>query len=124
MLITAAQKVEHYEIASYGTVRTYANVLGERKVAQLLDQNLRDEKNADRKLTSIAAGGVNKQAAREWHEQQSMIEKGAQWLGSAAGRVAKRVMPGPRRAQAADRGTHGSRTSHERSTARSRSRQR
>ncbi len=104
MLITAAQKVEHYEIATYGTVRTYANVLGERKVAQLLEQNLRDEKNADKKLTTIAEGSVNKQAAREWHEQQSMLERGAEWLGATVGSVAKRVMPGqPNRAQAADR---------------------
>ncbi len=111
MLITAAQKVEHYEIASYGTVRTYANVLGEKNVAQLLEQNLRDEKNADKKLTSIAEGGVNKQASREWHEQQtamSMLEKGAQWLGSTVGGVSKRLAPrrgaAPTRAQAADRG--------------------
>ncbi len=110
MLITAAQKVEHYEIASYGTVRTYANVLGEKKVAQLLEQNLRDEKNADKKLTAIAEGAVNKQAAREWHERQSattMLEKGAEWIGSAVGRV-RGVMPsgsrGQGRAHAADRG--------------------
>jgi ferritin-like metal-binding protein YciE len=116
MLITAAQKVEHYEIASYGTVRTYANVLGEKKVAQLLAQNLKDEKNADKTLTSIAEGSVNKQAAREWHEQQTaegMIQKGAAWIGATVGGVAKRVMPtGGRnqgRSQAADRGNNRSR---------------
>jgi ferritin-like metal-binding protein YciE len=128
MLITAAQKVEHYEIASYGTVRTYANVLGEKKVAQLLAQNLKDEKAADRTLTSIAEGGVNKQAAREWHEQQTaggMFQKGAEWVGAAVGGVAKRIMPaGGRRqgrSQAADRGnrsrtTSASRTNNGRSS--------
>ncbi|HZT77006.1 MAG TPA: ferritin-like domain-containing protein [Vicinamibacterales bacterium] len=135
MLITAAQKVEHYEIASYGTVRTYANVLGEKKVAQLLDQNLRDEKNADKKLTTIAEGAVNRQAAKEWHERQSamsLLEKGAEWLGSTVGSVTKRVMPRgsgagrQARSQAADR-THrgqGSRSNHERSRQRTRARKR
>jgi ferritin-like metal-binding protein YciE len=46
VLITAAQKVEHYEIASYGTVRTYARVLGEPGVARLLAQTLKEEKAA------------------------------------------------------------------------------
>ena len=122
MLITAAQKVEHYEIASYGTVRTYANVLGEKKVAQLLEQNLRDEKNADRKLTSIAEGAVNKQAAREWHEHQTamgMLEKGAQWIGSTVGSVTKRVMPGSgqKRSQAADSSDGNTRRGSKRSPA-------
>jgi ferritin-like metal-binding protein YciE len=48
MLITAAQKVEHYEIASYGTVRTYAEVLGERGVARLLAQMLKEEQAAEK----------------------------------------------------------------------------
>ena len=63
MLITAAQKVEHYEIATYGTVRTYARVIGERGVARLLDQTLKEEKAADKKLTSIAEGAVNRKAS-------------------------------------------------------------
>ena len=51
MMITAAQKVEHYEIATYGTVRTYAQILGEKGVARLLAQTLKEEKAADKKLT-------------------------------------------------------------------------
>jgi ferritin-like metal-binding protein YciE len=114
MLITAAQKVEHYEIATYGTVRTYAQVLGERGVANLLEQTLREEKAADKKLTSIAEGAVNKRASKEWHEQSSMMEsggdmlqKGAKWVGSAVGSAVKRVMPG----QAADRRPRSRRSS-------------
>jgi ferritin-like metal-binding protein YciE len=53
-LIAAAQKVEHYEIASYGTVRTYANLLGMSKAANLLEQTLNEEKETDSKLTDIA----------------------------------------------------------------------
>jgi ferritin-like metal-binding protein YciE len=56
VMITAAQKVEHYEMATYGTVRTYAEVLGERGVARLLAQTLKEEKAADAKLTMIAGG--------------------------------------------------------------------
>jgi ferritin-like metal-binding protein YciE len=119
MLITAAQKVEHYEIATYGTVATYAQVLGERGVARLMVQTLRQEKAADKKLTSIAEASVNKRAASEYHEQQSagaVLSKGAQWIGSTVGSAVKRVMP---RHAAADR----SRTNG-RSKSRSRSRNR
>ena len=106
MMITAAQKVEHYEIASYGTVRTYASLLGEKGVARLLEQNLKQEKAADKKLTAIAEGTINKRAAREWQEQTSaleeaggLIEKGASWIGSTVGGAMKRVLP----SQAADK---------------------
>ena len=53
-LIAAAQRVEHYEIASYGTVRTYANLLGRRDWAQLLEQTLAEEKVTDVKLSQLA----------------------------------------------------------------------
>ncbi len=53
-IIAGAQKVEHYEIASYGTVRTYANLLGRKDWAQLLETTLEEEKAADRKLNAIA----------------------------------------------------------------------
>ena len=53
VMITGAQKVEHYEMASYGTVRTYARVLRERTVARLLEQTLKEEKLADRNLTKM-----------------------------------------------------------------------
>src|SRR5689334_8641337 len=53
-LIAAAQRVEHYEIAGYGTVRTYANLLGEDEAANLLQQTLDEEKEADQTLNEIA----------------------------------------------------------------------
>jgi ferritin-like metal-binding protein YciE len=114
MMITAAQKVEHYEIATYGTVQTYAQILGEKGVARLLAQTLKEEKAADKKLTVIAVGSVNRRAATEWHEQESMAEmlrkqagdvqksannmlqKSAAWLGSTVGttvKTARRLMP-------------------------------
>lgn len=53
-LITAAQKVEHYEIASYGSVRTFANLMGHDRAAKLLQQTLDEEGQTDEKLTQIA----------------------------------------------------------------------
>jgi ferritin-like metal-binding protein YciE len=53
-IICAAQRVEHYEMAGYGTVRTYAELLGEQEAARLLQQTLDEEKEADQKLTEIA----------------------------------------------------------------------
>ena len=58
-LIAAAQKVEHYEIAGYGTLRTYAEQLGEDEAAQLLQQTLDEEGETDKKLTKLAVSTVN-----------------------------------------------------------------
>jgi ferritin-like metal-binding protein YciE len=64
-IISAAQKIEHYEMASYGTLRTLANVLGYREAAQLLEETLKEEKNADGLLTKIAESGINQSGAQE-----------------------------------------------------------
>ena len=61
-LIAAAQRVEHYEIAAYGSARTYAELLNENEVAKLLDDTLNEEKSADQKLTKISKS-VNMRAA-------------------------------------------------------------
>jgi ferritin-like metal-binding protein YciE len=53
-LISAAQRVEHYEMAAYGTVRSYAQLLGHTEIAELLEETLDEEKAADHKLTSIS----------------------------------------------------------------------
>src|ERR1700742_851598 len=58
-IISAGQKIEHYEIASYGTLKTLATVLGYNEAAELLDATLQEEKNADNKLTQIAESGIN-----------------------------------------------------------------
>lgn len=62
-LITAAQKVEHYEIASYGTMRAFAQRLGYNDAVKLLTATLEEEGNADHALTKIATSGVNQAAA-------------------------------------------------------------
>ncbi len=68
-LIAAAQRVEHYEIAAYGTARTLADELGFDDAQELLDETLDEESKADKLLTKIATGGmldggINEQAAR------------------------------------------------------------
>jgi ferritin-like metal-binding protein YciE len=61
-LIAAAQKVEHYEIASYGTVRTWAEMLGEEEAVNLLQQTLDEEIETDEKLTELAESTINVEA--------------------------------------------------------------
>jgi ferritin-like metal-binding protein YciE len=61
-LIGQAQRVEHYEIAAYGTARTYARQLGLVQPAKILQQILDQEGATDKKLTKLAEGGINKQA--------------------------------------------------------------
>ena len=58
MLISAAQRVEHYEIAAYGSVRTYADLLGYSEAADLLQATLDEEGETDKKLTQLAEGGL------------------------------------------------------------------
>jgi len=64
-IISASQKIEHYEIASYGTLVAFAKILGEDEVAALLDQTLAEEKDADLKLTDAAYNSINLDAAGE-----------------------------------------------------------
>ena len=61
-LIAAAQKVEHYEIAAYGCLRTYASLLGEREIAKLLDLTLAEEEATDKALNALAEAGINEAA--------------------------------------------------------------
>jgi ferritin-like metal-binding protein YciE len=63
-LISACQRVEHYEMAGYGSAREFAKLLGQKEVAALLDQTLTEEKNADKTLTG-ASKQVNAQAKQE-----------------------------------------------------------
>jgi ferritin-like metal-binding protein YciE len=63
-LIGAAQKVEHYEIAAYGTARAHAEMLGYTKVARLLQQTLNEEGATDKKLTQLAENIINVEAVQ------------------------------------------------------------
>ncbi|HET8830319.1 MAG TPA: DUF892 family protein, partial [Pelobium sp.] len=63
--ILAAQKVEHYEIATYGTLRVFAKTMGHDEVYDLLSQTLENEKNTDVALTKVAESFVNEKASAE-----------------------------------------------------------
>ena len=62
-LVAAAQAVEHYEIARYGTLVTWAKQLGHNDIAQLLSETLKEEEATDKKLTQVALASVNQKAA-------------------------------------------------------------
>jgi len=67
VLIASAQRAEHYEIAAYGTLVTWARTMEHDAAADLLQQTLDEEKAADEKLTDIAESGVNQEAAESAH---------------------------------------------------------
>jgi ferritin-like metal-binding protein YciE len=73
-MISAAQRVEHYEIAAYGTVRTYAELLGHDRAVELLEQTLGEEKETDQKLTELA-GSINVEAANAGGSEESTVVK-------------------------------------------------
>ena len=73
-LISAAQRVEHYEIAAYGTIRTYASILGENHAVALLEETLREEKETDEKLTELAES-INIEAARSESNREGSKER-------------------------------------------------
>ncbi len=79
-LIAAGQRAEHYEMAAYGTLIAWATVMGQQDAARLLQQTLAEEKAADEKLTALAEGGINREAADSAHG-------GAAGKGRAAGRA-------------------------------------
>jgi len=78
-LISKAQHVEHYEMAGYGTVRRFAQILGETEHVELLEQTLNEEKEADQLLTQLADGSINVEAAageEESDEETTLRSRG------------------------------------------------
>lgn len=90
IIIAGAQKCEHYEIASYGTICTWANILGKPEVADMLEPTLEEEKEADQKLTAIAESFVNEQAAAEGgdEEEEDNARPRSRQVSQARGRAA------------------------------------
>ena len=90
-LIAAAQRVEHYEMAAYGTLVAWAEAMGHNDAAALLRETLDEEKAADEKLTEVAESGVNQEAADTAHgesepEQEKKQAKSAKGKGTKATR--------------------------------------
>jgi ferritin-like metal-binding protein YciE len=91
VLIASAQRVEHYEMAAYGTLVAWAKDMGHNDAAELLGQTLEEEKATDEKLTQIAEGGINQEAARAAHPEQ------AEPAATATRPAAKKAMAAGRR---------------------------
>jgi ferritin-like metal-binding protein YciE len=89
-LIAAGQRAEHYEMAAYGTLVAWAQAMGHTEAARLLQQNLDEEKAADKKLSGLAEGGINQGAADLAHpdeDEEELAAAGGTRKGSArAGR--------------------------------------
>ena len=81
-LIAAGQRAEHYEMAAYGTLIAWAEAMGHMEATRLLQQNLNEEKAADKKLSSLAEGGINRSAADAAHPETG---DDAEPVGTAAG---------------------------------------
>jgi ferritin-like metal-binding protein YciE len=75
-IIAAAQRVEHYEISAYGSARAFAALLGCKEAANLLEETLKEEAQADKKLNEIALNTVNEEANRQGGEESSASENG------------------------------------------------
>jgi ferritin-like metal-binding protein YciE len=75
-LIAAAQRVEHYEMAAYGTLAAWAKAMNHREAADLLNKTLREEKATDEKLSAMAEGGINADAAARAHPEADLRRGG------------------------------------------------
>jgi ferritin-like metal-binding protein YciE len=90
-LIAAGQRAEHYEMAAYGTLVAWAQSMGHTKAATLLQQILDEEKAADKKLSALAEGGINQEAADSAHSDEDEDEDASSSrAGGSATAVAKR----------------------------------
>jgi ferritin-like metal-binding protein YciE len=90
-LISKAQHVEHYEMAGYGTVRTWAQILGEERHARLLQQTLDEEQNADRLLSQVAESSVNIDAETADEEEEARPRSRSSMKRSAPARSRRRT---------------------------------
>lgn len=77
-LVASAQRVEHYEISVYGTLCSFAEVLGQKEALELLQETLEEEKETDQRLTQIAEQGINEEAAKVEEEHSLAVHSGGQ----------------------------------------------
>ena len=96
-LIAAGQRAEHYEMAAYGTLVAWARAMGHTEAADLLQETLDEEKAADEKLTTLAEGGINQEAAENAHPSGDEEEQDARTARSGRGGSATAVARRPAR---------------------------
>ena len=89
-LIAAGQRAEHYEMAAYGTLVAWARGMGHREAEKLLQQTLNEEKAADKKLSALAEGGINQEAADAAHPDEEDEEPARAGRGGSAAVATRR----------------------------------
>jgi ferritin-like metal-binding protein YciE len=91
-LIAAGQRAEHYEMAAYGTLVAWARAMGHTEAADLLQQTLDEEKDADETLSALAEAGINQEAASAAHpdEEPAAVAAGSKKPAAAKAKVASR----------------------------------
>ena len=119
VLIASAQKVEHYEMTAYGTLRAWAARLGHEEAAGLLEQTLEQEKVTDGRLTGVAESLVNPEAASQVAEEEQPRRRvrrasRAGGVGARARKAAGRKMPGRKTASRKKKMSSGSRAASRR----------
>lgn len=95
-LIAAGQRAEHYEMAAYGTLIAWAGAMGHTQATKLLQQNLNEEKAADKKLSSLAESGINQSAADAAHPEEDEEEEETAMAGNGSKRGSSRMKGGRR----------------------------
>jgi ferritin-like metal-binding protein YciE len=88
-LIAAGQRAEHYEMAAYGTLIAWGEAMAHRDAVKLLQQNLNEEKAADKKLSSLAESGINQSAAAAAHPEDDEAEPVGAGVGGSRGGSSK-----------------------------------
>jgi ferritin-like metal-binding protein YciE len=99
VLIASAQRAEHYEIAAYGTLVAWARAMGHAEAAELLEETLNEEKAADEKLTALAEGGINDEAATLAHggDEEDEDDEETEDAAAPVAEVARTPAPTKRR---------------------------
>ena len=113
-IIAAGQKIEHYEIATYGTLRTWATALGEEEAAAILEETLAEEKEADVTLTTVAEGAVNSEALEDEQDEEEDEEDedddeetSGSASGSKSGVAAKKSAAPAKKTSGGGKGSNG-----------------
>ena len=96
-LIAGGQRAEHYEMAAYGTLIAWAEVMGHADAVDLLQQTLDEEKAADEKLSALAEEGINRSAADAAHSEADEPEDEPAAVGAGVKTRTSKAKPGPRR---------------------------
>ena len=92
-LIAAGQRAEHYEMAAYGTLVAWARAMGHTEAADLLQQNLDEEKAADEKLSTLAECGINQRAAEAAHPDEPTKTRRTLWARERRSAVRRKAEP-------------------------------